>query len=211
MGSSIKNEIVRFGKLLYERKLNAAYGGNLSVRVGDKVYITPSGFNKSFMERSDVLVTDLKGNVIGKSIKQLKPSSEAKMHYAIYKIRPDIKAIIHSHPPYCISLAIAHTSLEQLLPETTIILGKVKFVPYVTPGGFELGNAVAKELKNTDACIMGNHGATTVGKDLFEAFNKMELLESTAKSFIFAKLLGNVNLLPEKDVKAFMDMHENLP
>ncbi len=210
MSSSIKSEIVKFGKLLYERHLNAAYGGNLSIRDGDKVYITPSGLNKAFMEEVDIMVTDLDGNVIERPIKQLKPSSEAKMHYAIYKTRANIKAVIHSHPPYCISLAISHQPVKQLLPETTIMLGKVVSVPYITPGGFELGNAVAKALKNADACIMGNHGATAIGKDLFEAFNKIELLESTVKSFIFAKLMGKVNTLPEKDGEAFINMYRNL-
>ena len=210
MDNIFKKEIVRFGKLLYERNLNAAYGGNLSIRNGDRIYITPSGLNKAFLEEEDILVTDLDGNILEKPSKSLKPSSESKMHYAIYKLRNNVNAIIHSHPPYCVALSIAHQSLNHLLPETTIILGKVNFVPYVTPGGWELGNAVANSLKEGDACIMGNHGATTVGKDLFEAFNKLELLESTAKSFIFAKLIGNVKELPEDDKMAFLKMYNDL-
>ena len=210
MKDSIKKEIVKFGKLLYERNLNAAYGGNLSVRKGNKIYITPSGFNKAFLKEEDVLLTDLEGDLLEKPVKPLKPSSESKMHYAIYKARPDVRAIIHSHPAYCIALAIANEPLKHVLPETTIVLGKIGFTSYVTPGGWDLGNSVAASFKEGDACIMGNHGATTVGKDLFEAFNKLELLESTAKSFLLAKLLGKVNELPNGDIHAFLKMYKNL-
>ncbi len=210
MGNLYKSEIVKFGKLIYERNLNAAYGGNISVRDGDKIYITPSGFNKAFLTEDDILVTDISGNILEPPVNPVKPSSESKMHYAIYKSRKDVKAIIHAHPSYCVSLAISHKNLENLLPETTIVLGEVGFVPYITPGGSKLGNTVARALTKGDACIMGNHGATVVGNNLFEAFNKLELLESTAKSFVFSLLIGEVKTIPQKDISLFIDMHKKL-
>jgi len=201
MGSFIEEEIVKVCKLLYEKNYNGAYGGNISCREGDKIYITPTRKHKGFIEVDDIVVTDLEGNVLkGKH----KPSSEAGAHYKIYKYRNDIGAVIHAHPIFVISLSVSHIPLNlKIVREAFAYLGNVKLIPYSVPESNEFSSSVAEALTDADACIIENHGATVVGNDLMDAFSKLELLERTSMSFIFSKLLGAVEILSEAELKSF--------
>lgn len=195
-------KLVEIAKRLYERNMNAALGGNVSIRHGDEVLITPAGVNKGFMTEDDVVVVDLAGNVLRGSGK---PSSEGKMHYEVYKLRPDVHAIIHAHPPFAVSFALAHHEIpDDILPEVTIILGQVPCLPYMTPSTIDLAREVAQGLARRDAAFMANHGAITLGTTLEEAYNKMELLEQTCMSIVFATVLGGVRHIPESDMEFFV-------
>jgi L-fuculose-phosphate aldolase len=196
-------KLVVVAKRLYERNMNAALGGNVSVRLGDRVAITPSGINKGFMTDDDVIVVDMEG---GKLRGSGKPSSEGKMHYEIYKLRPDVCAIIHAHPPFAVAFALAHRDLpDDILPECSILLGRVPCLPYVTPSTMELAREVAQGLAHRNAAFMANHGVITVGADLEEAYNRMELLEQTCMSVVYAAILGGVHHIPEPDMQFFVD------
>lgn len=196
-------KLVVVAKRLYERNMNAALGGNVSVRLGDRVAITPSGINKGFMTDDDVIVVDMEG---GKLRGSGKPSSEGKMHYEIYKLRPDVCAIIHAHPPFAVAFALAHRDLpDDILPECSILLGRVPCLPYVTPSTMELAREVAQGLAHRNAAFMANHGVITVGADLEEAYNRMELLEQTCMSVVYATILGGVHHIPEPDMQFFVD------
>lgn len=196
-------KLVEIAKRLYERNMNAALGGNVSVRLGDRVAITPSGINKGFMTDDDVIVVDMEG---GKLRGSGKPSSEGKMHYEIYKLRPDVCAIIHAHPPFAVAFALAHRDLpDDILPECSILLGRVPCLPYVTPSTMELAREVAQGLAHRNAAFMANHGVITVGADLEEAYNRMELLEQTCMSVVYAAILGGVHHIPEPDMQFFVD------
>jgi L-fuculose-phosphate aldolase len=195
-------KLVEIAKRLYERNINAALGGNVSIRQGDEVMITPAGINKGFMTKDDVVVVDLDGNTLRGSGR---PSSEGKMHYEVYKLRPDVHAIIHAHPPFAIGFALAHRDIpDDILPEATIILGQVPCLPYVTPSTIDLAREVAQGLAHRDAAFMANHGAITVGATLEEAYNKMELLEQTCRSIVYATILGGVHHIPEGDMEFFV-------
>jgi L-fuculose-phosphate aldolase len=196
-------KVVEIAKRLYDRNMNAALGGNVSFRRGDEVTITEAGINKGFMNADDVVVVDMDGNrVLGNG----RPSSEGKMHYEIYKLRPDVQAIIHAHPPFAVAFALAHQDLpDDILPEATILLGHVPCLPYVTPSTIELAREVAQGLAHRNAAFMANHGAITVGADLEEAYNRMELLEQTCMSVVYASVLGGVRHIPEKDMDFFVD------
>ncbi len=194
-------KLVEIARRLYERNMNAALGGNVSIRQGDEITITPAGINKGFMTEEDVVVVDLDGNVLRGSHT---PSSEGKMHYEVYKLRPDVHAIIHAHPPFAVGFALAHRELpDDILPEATLILGQVPCLPYVTPSTESLAREVARGLAHYDAAFMANHGAITVGTTLEEAYNKMELLEQTCMSMVYATVLGGVHHIPEEDMEFF--------
>ena len=196
-------KLVEIAKRLYDRNMNAALGGNVSIRLGDEIAITPAGINKGFMTKDDVVVVDMEGNKLrGNGT----PSSEGKMHYEVYKLRPDVQAIIHAHPPFAVAFALAHHDLpDDILPEATILLGHVPCLPYVTPSTIELAREVARGLADRNAAFMANHGAITVGADLEEAYNRMELLEQTCMSVAYASVLGGVHHIPPAEMEFFVD------
>lgn len=196
-------KLVEIAKRLYDRNMNAALGGNVSIRLGDEVVITSAGINKGFMTEDDVVVVDMGGTKLRGNGK---PSSEGKMHYEIYKLRPDVQAIIHAHPPFAVAFALAHHDLpDDILPEATILLGHVPCLPYVTPSTIELAREVARGLADRNAAFMANHGAITVGADLEEAYNRMELLEQTCMSVTYASVLGGVHHIPPAEMEFFVD------
>jgi L-fuculose-phosphate aldolase len=194
-------KLVEIAKRLYEKNMNAALGGNVSIRQGDEILITPAGINKGFMTEQDVVVVDLDGKVLRGSGK---PSSEGKMHYEIYKRRSDVHAIIHAHPPFAVGFALAHRDLpDDILPEATIVFGRVPCLPYVTPSTIDLAREVAQGLAHRNAAFMANHGAITLGATLEEAYNRMELLEQTCMSIVYASILGGVHHIPEGEMGFF--------
>ncbi|HWQ22397.1 MAG TPA: class II aldolase/adducin family protein [Clostridia bacterium] len=194
-------KLVEIARRLYDRNMNAALGGNVSIRLGEEVAITPAGINKGFMTEDDVVVVDMNGTRLRGNGK---PSSEGKMHYEIYKLRPDVQAVIHAHPPFAVGFALAHQDLpDDILPEATIVLGHVPCLPYVTPSTIELAREVAQGLAHRNAAFMANHGAITVGADLEEAYNRMELLEQTCMSVVYASILGGVHHIPEPEMEFF--------
>jgi len=194
-------KLVEIAKRLYEKNMNAALGGNVSIRQGDEILITPAGINKGFMTEQDVVAVDLDGKVVRGSGK---PSSEGKMHYEIYKRRADVHAIIHAHPPFAVGFALAHRDIpDDILPEATIVLGHVPCLPYVTPSTIDLAREVAQGLVHRNAAFMANHGAITLGATLEEAYNRMELLEQTCMSIVYASVLGGVHHIPEGEMAFF--------
>ncbi|MCX6062639.1 MAG: class II aldolase/adducin family protein, partial [Caldiserica bacterium] len=196
-------KLVEIAKRLYDRNMNAALGGNVSFRHGDEITITEAGINKGFMNADDVVVVDMDGN---KLLGNGKPSSEGKMHYEIYKLRPDVHAVIHAHPPFAVAFALAHHDLpDDILPEAAVLLGRVPCLPYVTPSTIELAREVAQGLAHRNAAFMANHGVITVGADLEEAYNRMELLEQTCMSVVYATMLGGVHHIPPADMEFFVD------
>ncbi|HEY5485757.1 MAG TPA: class II aldolase/adducin family protein, partial [Candidatus Cryosericum sp.] len=156
-------KLVEIARRLYDRNMNAALGGNVSIRLGDEIAITPASINKGFMTDDDVVVVDTNGTKLRGNGK---PSSEGKTHYEIYRLRPDVQAIIHAHPPFAVGFALAHREIpDDILPEATILLGRVPCLPYETPSTIELAREVAEGLAHRNAVLMANHGAITVGTD----------------------------------------------
>jgi len=163
---------------LYERRLTFSTGGNVSMREGEKVYITPSGRNKGALESEDIVVVDMEGITINGG----RPSIELGFHLAIYRRRPDVQAVVHCHPQYCTALAVMGGRMRTgLTPEGVLLLDEVPMVPYATPGTEELVRLVSDHSIAHNAMLMARHGAITLGKDLEEAFNRMEELEFQAR------------------------------
>jgi L-fuculose-phosphate aldolase len=197
---SLKKEILEAGKRAYARGYVASNDGNISARIDKKnILITPTGISKGFMKENDLIVVDMNGKVVsGKK----KPSSEIQMHLQIYKERADVDSVCHLHPPYATGFAVAGIPLDQyVLQEVIITLGTIPLVPYGTTGTDELYKALLPLLQNYDAFLLANHGALTVGIDIFTAYNKMETLEHAAQIIFIAKQLGNVNTLNAEQVE----------
>lgn len=188
-----KKELEEICHLLYNRNLVTASDGNVSVRVSDDhILLTPSGKNKGMVKAEEMIVLDLEGNTlegVGRA------SKEYPMHRVIYQNRPDVKAVVHTHPVFSTAFALAGKTLpEDYLIETRMMLGKVGLTDYATPGTLEMVDAVEPFLADCQAVLLKNHGAVTWGKSLTDAFNKMEVLESIAKTIIMSRVLGE----PEK-------------
>jgi L-fuculose-phosphate aldolase len=164
--------------------------------------------SKGFMRVEMIVKVDRAGNVISGNSKY-RPSSEVKMHLEVYKERPDVKSIVHAHPPYATSFAVAGIPLNKcVLPEAVISLGPVPTAKYGLPSTMEIPDAIREHIKNSDAVLLENHGALTLGSDLLNAYYKMETLEHTANIIWKAMQLGNVNVLPEFERDRLIELRE---
>ncbi len=173
--------------------------GNLSLKVKDKVFITPANLAKETLNPEDVAVVDLSGE----HLEGRKPSSEVRMHLKIYASRPEVGAIVHAHPPHTLALELAGEDFNKFyLPEAGIYLGRIALVPLLPPGTEELAEEVARRLQETQVGVLSRHGAVTLGKDLAEAFNLMLVLEKISRVVWLAKVLKReLKPLTEKDFK----------
>ena len=159
----IKKQICEIGKRIYDRGMVASNDGNISVKLSDNEFLcTPTGVSKGFMTPEYICKVDAMGNVI-QANKGFKPSSEIKMHMRVYKERPDVKSVVHAHPMYATSFAIAGIPLTQpIMPEAVIALGCVPIAEYGTPSTEEIPNAVAKYLQHYDALHQSQSHQTSV-------------------------------------------------
>ncbi|MGF7143207.1 L-fuculose-phosphate aldolase [Anaerotaenia torta] len=186
-------------KLLYERQLVTASDGNISMRLNEKhIIITPSRKNKGLLSPEDMIVTDLDGNVAeGRG----KASSEFLMHRAIYQNRPEIGAIIHTHPVYATAFALAGKNIpDDHLIEARVILGPTALAEYGTPGTPEMAEVIAPHIRKVNSILLKNHGAITYGTDLIDAYNRMDVLEAVAKTIIVSRLLGDPEVISKENL-----------
>ena len=196
-----REAVCRVGKLLYDRGYVAANDGNISVRVGEgRLLITPSGVSKGRMTPDMLLVTDLDGTVIEGN---RHPSSEGKMHLEVYRGRPDVNAVVHAHPPVSTAFAVCRRGLETpYLSELVAGLGQVPCTPsFAMLSTEEVPQSVRPYLADHNALLLANHGALAWGGDLWEAFDRLETVEHTAKIVLNAQLLGGGVPLTEAEVE----------
>jgi L-fuculose-phosphate aldolase len=210
----IKKLIIEIGRRIWIRGYVASNDGNISVRLNDnELLTTPTGVSKGFLTEDMIIKTDMNSKVISGNPKY-KPSSEVKMHIEVYKERSDIKSVVHAHPPYATSFAVAGIPLNKcVLPEAVIVIGAVPTAKYGLPSTMEIPDAIREHIKNSDVILLENHGALTLGSDLLNAYHKMETLEHTANIIWKAIQLGNMNVLPEYERNRLMGLREkfNLP
>ncbi len=198
--------IVATGRRLYERRILASIEGNMSIRLeGDRVVATPSGINKGLMQPTDMVVTDLEGNPESGG----NPSSEMRMHLAIYKVRADLGAIVHAHPTVATGYAVAGKQLPPaVLAEIVTTLGCIPIAPYGTPSTDELAEAVVGPIRNYDALLLANHGALTAGDTLETAEERMYQLEHFAEVSLVAELLGGPRAFSIEEVDRLSSLRE---
>ncbi len=195
-----RRQIVEAGKRLRDRFFVASNDGNISARLSDnELLVTPTGMNKGDVAPEQILKIDMQGNVLSGS---LKPSSETKMHLAVYQVRPDIQAICHAHPPVATGFAACRVRLDQdvILPEVVFGLAKIGFAEYGTPTTNEIPDAVVREIPDCEALLLSNHGALTVGLDVMQAYYRMEVLEMYARVRLVTRIIGEPKPLSQSEV-----------
>jgi L-fuculose-phosphate aldolase len=207
----LKKIMLDIGIRLWVRGYIAANEGNISIRTSDgEILITPTGVSKGFMSQEMIIKINMDGEVISPN-NGYSPSSEVKMHLEVYKQRDDVKAVIHAHPPYSTSFAVAGIPLDSLvLPEAIMTLGAVPIAPYGTPSTSEIPDSIIPFIQNSDAVLLANHGALTLGIDLTTAYNRMETLEHTAHILYLAIGLGHVNKIPKEQVDKLMKIRDQM-
>ncbi|HEY2433824.1 MAG TPA: class II aldolase/adducin family protein [Vicinamibacterales bacterium] len=196
---ALRDDIVEVGRRLYARGYTASNDGNISVRLdAGRLLMTPKSVCKGFMTAAMMVVTDLDGKKIAGD---RDPSSEMQMHLEVYRQRPDARAVVHAHPPIATGFAVAGIPLDRaVLAEVITTLGSVPIADYATPSTKELPEAVRKYVRAHDGMLLANHGALTIGADLFAAYYKMETIEHFAKISLVARLLGGERLLSRQEV-----------
>jgi L-fuculose-phosphate aldolase len=201
-----RSEICRIGKLMYDRSYVVSSDGNISVRLDDgRIVATPTMTCKGRMTEDCLAVT----NEAGKPLTERKPSSELAMHLLIYGERADVKAVCHAHPPHGTAFAVAGLAIDQpILSEVILTLGCVPLASYGTPSTEELSSAMRPLIKHHNALLMANHGAVAYGSDLWQAFDRLETLEHTARIAILSRILGGSKNLPADAIEKLINVRE---
>ena len=197
--SQLRADIVEVGRRMYARGYTASNDGNISVRLdAERLLMTPRSVCKGFMDPGMMCITDLEGQ---KLAGDRDPSSEMQMHLEVYRQRPDVHAVVHAHPPVATAFAVAGIPLDRaVLAEVVTTLGSVPIAEYATPSTQALPAAVRKYVKAHDGMLLANHGALTLGADLFAAYFKMETIEHFANISFVARMLGGERLLSREEV-----------
>lgn len=207
----LKKEICEIGRNIWLRGFCAGNEGNHSVRIGDdRVLCTPTGVSKGELKPEDICVVDMEGKQVEPNAKGRKRTSEVLVHLAIYKKLPSVRAVIHSHPPHAVAFCLAGMPLpEGIHPEAEVFLGRTVFAEYATPGGPALPNSfLHKMTEETNTILMANHGSVSVGKDLTEAYYRLEILDNYAKQLILAHQLGRVNVLNDNQMTELLQVKQ---
>jgi L-fuculose-phosphate aldolase len=206
--STARREILEAGRWLKERFFVAANDGNISARLPDgRILVTPTSVNKGDLSAEMLLAVDEHGNVLSG---RLKPTSEMKMHLAVYRQRPDVEAIVHAHPPTVTGFAASRIRLDQdvILPEVVFGLGRIGFSEYGTPTTQQVPEAVSREIAECDAVLLANHGALTVGSSVMQAYYRMETLEMYARIRLVTIQLGGPAALSDPEIAELYRVRE---
>ena len=189
MDEKLRQEICEICHLLYERGYVVSNDGNVSARTEQgTILITPSGVGKGRMTPDMLVETDLEGNILSGD---RHPSSESKMHWMVYRERPDVMAVVHAHPPMSTAFAICRRPLkERYLAELVVGLGEVPVTEFAMLSTEEVPNSVKPFVKDHSAVLLANHGALTWGPSLLSAFDRMETVEQTAKVYYYVSQMG---------------------
>jgi L-fuculose-phosphate aldolase len=195
-----RDEIIEIINRIYQNGLTTTSGGNLSILDEDgSVWITPKGIDKGTLRPEDIVRVLPDGSTEGIH----EPSSELPFHKAIYEARPDIKAVVHAHPPALVSFAITRKIPDtRIVPKAREMCGAVGYAEYALPGSQKLGEVIANVFKqNKNTVLMENHGIVTVGNSLMHAFQRLETLDFCARLTLKANILGGVKVLNDDDLK----------
>ena len=198
-----REEIVRYGRMLHERGFVAPMDGNLSVRLpDDRILVTPTCVSKGAMRPADMVIVDLEGERLAG---RRNVTSEIGMHLLVYRMRPDVQAIVHAHPPTATGFAAAGMALtEPLVCEVVMGLGCIPLARYGTPGTSELAQTLEPYVPDYDAILMSNHGVVTYGDTLEHAYMKMETVEHFAQIALVTHMLGRQQPLKEVEIEKLL-------
>src|SRR5271170_4087304 len=199
----LKEQFCDIGRRIWLKGFCAGNEGNHSYRLSeDRVLCTPTGISKGGLKPDDLCVVDMEGKqVSGKRGR----TSEILMHLFVYKNRPDIRAVIHSHPPHATAFAISGIELPTCIhPEAEVFLGRVPMAKYVTPGDTRLGETLAPYIKDANTILLSNHGTVSFGSSLEDAYYKLEIVDAYSRILLLAKQLGYVQTLSNDQMKELL-------
>lgn len=205
--SAYKEKIIHAGKELVNLGLVAATWGNISIRLPENkgMVITPSGMDYCNITLEDLVVLDLQGNVLEGG---RKPSSEKLLHLTIYRRRPDVQAVVHTHSSYATAYAVVRKPIPALVEDLAqIVGGNVDVAQYASPGTQELADYAVDALADKMGALLANHGVVGVGRDLAEALRVCQLIEKTARIGIMAKIIGDPVLLSDEEIKSMRQVY----
>lgn len=202
--SAQRDQLVHFGKLIHQQGFISATDGNLSVRLDSHMVLaTPTGMSKGMMSADDMVVVDLNGKKLD-GVKNV--SSEIAMHLTIYRMRPDVNAVVHAHPCTATGFASAGMALDDpICSEVVISLGAVPLAEYATTGTPALSESLMPYIPDYDAILLANHGAVSYGADLMTAYLKMEAVEHFAKIMLVTHQLGRQEVLSESEIRKLVE------
>ena len=203
----IKEQLCDIGRRIWLKGFCAGNEGNHSFRIApNKFLVTPTGVSKGNLKPDDICTVDGDGKQLAGKLKR---SSEFLMHAAIYKARPDVNAVIHSHPPHATAFAVAGVDLPTCIhPEAEVFLGPVRTAKYVTPGDKRLGESITPFVKDSNTILMGNHGVVCFHPDLEYAYYHLEIVDAYSRILLLAKQLGTVNTLKSDEMVELLKLKE---
>lgn len=205
----LKEDICEVGRRLYGHGYIAAMEGNISIRISEEeVLSTPAGVCKGYLTPDMIVSCDFSGKRMEGS---QRVSTEIAMHLTVYRARPDVRAVVHAHPPKSTAFAVAGVPLNRaVLAEVIVTLGCVPLAEYGTPSTKQLADSVDRLVRTSDGLLLSNHGALTVGKDVLEAYYKMEVVEHFAEISLISRLLGGERLLPRDEVSRLLELRQGV-
>jgi len=197
--ATARRDLLVYGRKIAQRLLVVGPGGNTSARAGNSIVVKASGCAFEDCAEDDYIPIDLgTGEVVGSD---KKPTCEIHMHLACYLRRPDVNAVVHTHPPTATGIASAGQTLPPLFPDLIALVGaEIPLLPYIVPSGKALANAVAKLITDHDAVLLGNHGLLTLGANVREAYFRNLLIEESARAWLAARAVGEPHVLSPEEV-----------
>ncbi|MDA0818098.1 MAG: class II aldolase/adducin family protein, partial [Planctomycetota bacterium] len=203
--SKLKEEICDIGRRIYNKGFAAGNDGNISFRLGpNEVLCTPTQICKGFMKPSDLCIVDMEGKQLAGHRKR---SSEVLLHLTIMKERPDVKSVVHCHPPHATAFAVAREPIPQcVLPEVEVFLGDVPITRYETPGGQKFADTVKPFVQKSSVVILANHGTVSFGESVEKAYWWTEILDAYCRILMLAKDLGRVTYLSKDETQELLDL-----
>lgn len=202
--SEARSALVEVSRLCYQRGYICGTEGNFSIRLDkSRILTTPAGVCKGRITENDLVITDLDGEPADGNARR--PSTELKMHLAAYFLRDDVKSVVHAHPTVAVGFTVGQKSLAKcILPEVVCTLGSIPVAPYATPSTDEVSDSIAPYVKNYDAIVLDHHGALCLGRDIWDAYYKLETLEHHAQTLLVAHLVGGERPLTDIQVKKLL-------
>ncbi|MEM7557592.1 MAG: class II aldolase/adducin family protein, partial [Planctomycetota bacterium] len=203
----IKQDICEIGRRIYNKGFAAANDGNITVRISDnEVLCTPTMHSKGFLKPDDISTIDMTGKQIAGRKKR---SSEALLHLEIYKQRPEIKSVVHCHPPHATAFAVAREPIPQcVLPEVEVFLGDVPITKYETPGGQQFADTIIPFVEKSNVIILANHGTVSFGEDVEKAYWWTEILDAYCRILMLSRQLGKVNYLDQQKSVELLELKD---
>ncbi len=201
----LRNSICEIGKLCYSKSFIVGADGNISARMSDgTVLITPAGAMKGFLSPEHLAHVDMDGNVVDGGPRA---SSETGIHLVSYRERPEMRAVLHCHPPHAVAMTVAGIDMQlPVIPEIIVTIGGIPTTPFATPGTEELPESIRKVVRCSDTLVMQNHGSVTLGTNLLDAFKKLDMLEHTARILWLAHTAkGGLDPLPPDAVQKLLE------